>query len=52
MTTVEQNKDMVRRLIEVGINQNKPDVYYEVLAPDYINHSSPLPQAGPAGFEW
>jgi predicted ester cyclase len=50
MTTVEQNKAMVRRIFEEGMDQHKPAVYYELLAPDFVNHTYPLPQAGPAGF--
>ena len=50
MTTVEKNKLLVRRVFEEGMNQNKPQIYPEVIASDYVNHSLPVPQPGPAGF--
>jgi hypothetical protein len=37
---IEENKALVRRLYE-AINQRNFDVFDEVLAPDYIHHSSP-----------
>ena len=51
MATVEQNKRLVRRVFEEGMNQNKPQIYYEVIAADYVNHSLPAPQPGPPGLE-
>ena len=49
MTTVEQNKTLVCRVHEAGINQNKPSVYDKVIAPDFFFHDVSM-QPGPAGF--
>ena len=48
--SVEQNKPNLRRGFEEGINQNKLQLFEEVLAPTYVNHSMPAPVPGPEGF--
>ena len=48
--SVEQNKANIRRGFEEGINQNKLQLFEEVLAPTYVNHSMPAPVPGPEGF--
>ncbi len=40
--SAEQNKALVRRLFEEGINQNKPSVIHELLAPDFVLYDSPF----------
>lgn len=49
--SVEQNKTMVRRVFEEGINQNKPHVFDEVIGTTYVNHSMPAPLPGPEGLK-
>lgn len=36
-----ENKAIVRRLMEEAINQKNMDIFYELVAPDFINHSAP-----------
>lgn len=38
----EQNKALLRRIFEEGINQNKPSVFDELIAPDCKFHNQPL----------
>jgi steroid delta-isomerase-like uncharacterized protein len=40
----EENKAIVRRLLEGFFNTGDPDVAEEVLAPDYIDHSPSTPE--------
>ena len=49
--SVEQNKAMIRRGFEEGINQNKLQVFEESIATTYVNHSMPAPVPGPEGFK-
>jgi predicted ester cyclase len=49
--STEQNKAMIRRGFEEGINQNKLHLFEEVMAPTYVNHSMPAPVPGPEGFK-
>ena len=51
MTNIEKNKELVRCVFEEGMNQNMSHIYSDIIAPDYVNHSLPTPQPGPAGFE-
>ena len=37
----EENKALVRRLFEEGLNQNKPDVFYELIAPNFVIYNQP-----------
>jgi predicted ester cyclase len=46
----EQNKAMVRRVFEEGINKSDLGVLREILAPNYVNHNLPAPEPGPEGF--
>ena len=41
----------VRRVFEEGINQKKLEVFDELLAPNYVNHSMPAPTPGAEGFK-
>jgi steroid delta-isomerase-like uncharacterized protein len=49
--STENNKALVRRGFEVGMNQRKLDVFDELLAPSYHNHNMPAPSPGPTGMK-
>jgi predicted ester cyclase len=49
--STEITKTIVRRIFEEGFNQNKPDVWDELIAPGYVNHSLPAPVPGSQGFK-
>ena len=49
-TLQEQNKNLIHRFFEVGINQNKLDVFDEIIAPNYVNYNLPAPAPGPEGL--
>jgi steroid delta-isomerase-like uncharacterized protein len=49
--SAEENKALVRRGFEEGMNQKNLDVFAELLAPDYVNHNMPAPAPGPEGFK-
>ena len=49
--SAEQNKALVRRIFEEGINQNKQGVFDELIGPSYVNHDLPAPAPGPEGFK-
>lgn len=42
MSSVEQNKEIVRRFNEEAIGQGKLELLDELLHPDYVNHSADL----------
>ena len=46
----ERNLELVRRIIEDGINGGDEGVLHALLAPGYVNHDLPSPRPGPAGF--
>jgi predicted ester cyclase len=49
--SAEQNKALIRRLFDEGLNQNKPKVFDELIAPNFVVHDSPLGTVqGPEGF--
>ena len=49
--STEQNKALLRRLFEEGLNQNKPSVFDDLIAPDFVIYDSPLGTIrGPEGF--
>ncbi len=49
--STEENKALIRRLFEEGLNQNKPGVIDELLAPDFVIYDPPPgTQPGPEGF--
>ena len=50
-TLQEQNKSLVRRIFEEGINQNKQGVFDELIALSYVNHDIPAPTPGLEGFK-
>ena len=49
MTTLEANKDLIRRVFEKVIPAGDPAAMRDVVAPDWIDHD-PLP-GQPAGLE-
>ncbi|HKY54458.1 MAG TPA: ester cyclase [Anaerolineales bacterium] len=49
--STEENKNLVRRIFEEGLNQNKPLVFDELIAPSYVNHDFPAPSPGLEGFK-
>jgi steroid delta-isomerase-like uncharacterized protein len=49
--STEQNKTMVRRVFEEGINNNDPTVFDQVIGPSYVNHDMPAPAPGIEGFK-
>jgi predicted ester cyclase len=44
------NREVVRRIIEDGINAGDEGTLHALLAPGYVNHDLPSPRPGPAGF--
>ncbi len=47
----DQNKALLRRLFEEGINQNRLSVFGELMAPDFLVHGPlPVTSNGPAGM--
>jgi predicted ester cyclase len=49
--SAQENKALVRRIFEEGINQNQPNVFNELIDPSYVNYDFPAPSAGPEGFK-
>ena len=45
-----ENKTLVRRLFEQGMNERKPEIFHECVAPNFVNHDLPGPTPGPDGF--
>ena len=49
--STENNKAVIRRGFEEGINQGNLAVFERVIAPTYINHTFPTPAPGAEGFK-
>jgi predicted ester cyclase len=49
--STEENKNIVRRIFEEGLNQNKPEVFDELISPSYVNYDFPAPARGLEGFK-
>ncbi len=47
----EENKAIFRRLVEDGFNKGNLDVFDELVAPDFVNHSAP-PGVPPTREGW
>lgn len=45
-----ENKALVRRLFEQGMNERRADVFTECVAAGFVNHDLPGPTPGPEGF--
>ena len=48
--STEQNKAIVRRVFEEGINKSDTRVLFDVISPTYVNHDMPAPAPGPEGL--
>ena len=49
--STEQNKALIRRLFEEGLNQNQPSVFDELIAPSFVIYDAPPGmEHGPEGF--
>jgi steroid delta-isomerase-like uncharacterized protein len=48
--TTEQNKAIVKKLFEEGMNQRKLSMADEVIGNDFVNHGIPNAKKGPEGF--
>jgi predicted ester cyclase len=49
--STEQNKALIRRLFEEGLNHNQPSVFDELIAPDFVIYDAPPGmQHGGEGF--
>jgi steroid delta-isomerase-like uncharacterized protein len=49
--SADQNKALIHRLFEEGINKGNLGVVDEVIAPNYVNHDLPAPAPGAEGFK-
>lgn len=47
----EQNKALVRRIFLEAMNENRPELYDELIDQDYVNHDMPAPRPGIEGFK-
>jgi steroid delta-isomerase-like uncharacterized protein len=45
-----KNKALIERLFTEAMNARKFTVLQELLAPEFLNHSMPMPYPGPDGF--
>jgi predicted ester cyclase len=49
--STEQNKAIIRRIFEDGLNQNRPSVFNELIDPNFVIHDAPFEiQRGGEGF--
>ena len=49
--SLEENKALLRRVFEEAMNKGNLSVIDELIAPNYVNYSLPLPTPGPEGFK-
>lgn len=49
--SAEQNKAMLRRVFEEGMNAQRLDVYDEIITPGFVSHDFPGSSTGPEGFK-
>ena len=49
--STKENKALVRRIFEEGINQNQQGVFDDLIAANYVNYDFPAPSTGPEGFK-
>jgi predicted ester cyclase len=49
-TLQEQNKSLIHRFFEEGINQDQPGIFDEIIASSYVNYNLPAPAPGPEGL--
>ena len=48
--SASENKALVQRLFEQGMNERKPEIFNECVAANFVNHDLPAPTPGPEGF--
>lgn len=49
--SIEENKAIIRRLVEGGVNQGRLDVFDELFAPDFVDRSTQEQVPGPEGVK-
>ncbi len=49
--SIQENKALLHRLFEEGINQGDLGVLDELIAPNYVNYNLPAPAPGTEGFK-
>ena len=49
--STDQNKELIRRGFEEGINKRNLAYFEESIGENYVNHSMPAPSPGPEGFK-
>ena len=47
----DQNKEIIRKIFEEGMNNHNLSVVEQYVAPEYINHGIPGHNPGPEGFK-
>jgi steroid delta-isomerase-like uncharacterized protein len=45
-----ENKDLVGRIFQEGMNEQRDGAFVDYLSAGYVNHDMPAPQPGPEGF--
>jgi predicted ester cyclase len=48
--STQQSKSIIRRIFEDAMNQGRPELYDELIHPNYVNHDFPTPVGGVEGF--
>lgn len=49
--STEANKALVRRIFLEAMNEDRDELYDELLDPEYVNHDFPSPRPGIEGFK-
>ena len=49
--STEENKSIVRRLLEEGINQRNTSVFDDLVGANYVNNTFPAPARGPEAYK-
>jgi steroid delta-isomerase-like uncharacterized protein len=49
--SAEQNKTVIKKLFEQGMNERKFEMLKDIIGPDFINHGIPNANRGPEGFK-
>lgn len=47
---IAENKALIRKIFDQGMNQRDGQVFDECLTADFVNHDMPAPTPGPEGF--
>src|SRR5882724_236250 len=48
--SASENKALVQRLFEQGMNERKPEIFDECVAANFVNHDLPAPTPRPPGL--